>query len=269
MDQDINDALEEYYRLKNIYDGKNNQEKKKILRNKGVYKISKKQALSELKPVCVACGKVGGTTFKQDKTKLYAICNASPPCTLDIEIDRGEYEQIAELYKLVDKNFQDSRVDIIKTKLDMLFGYISEEQAVAKFASQKEDFDISQKEIAHFNDAFSNIIQSKRNTVASVEIKNNIEKIKSKINDYINMYNDESGTPSIVNDIVQTYINELYPEVIKLRKLVYAKNEIECGDGMIGPLICEDEKYYLIQEPYLYSESQYETESQVIIKNSK
>lgn len=269
MNQEINDAIEEYYRLKNIYDVKNNQEKRKILRDKGLYKTSKKQSLSALKPVCVACGKVGGTIFRQDKTKLYAICNATPPCTLDIEIDRGEYEKITDLHKIVINNFEESRTDIIKTKLNMLFGYITEQQAATIFATQKEDFDESQKEIKYINDKFADIIQSGRHTISSAEIKTNIEKIKSKIADYTKMYEDESGTPSIVSDIVQTYINELYPEVKKLRTLVYAKNEIECTDGMIGPLICEDEIFRLVQEPYLYSEAEMEMEPPAIIKNFK
>ena len=269
MNQDIKDAIEEYYRLKNIYEVKNNQEKRKILRDKGVYKISKKQALSALKPVCVACGKVGGTIFRQDKTKLYAICNATPPCSLDIEIDRGAYEQITDLYKIVDKNFEDSRTDIIKTKLNMLFGYINEEQAAAIFSAQKEDFDESQKEIKYFNNMFSNIIQCDRYKIPSLVLKKNIELIKIKIADYTNMYNDESGAPGIVGDIVEIYINELYPEVKKLRTLIYAKNEIECSDGMIGPLICEDEIFRLVQEPYLYSEAEVEMETPAIIKNFK
>lgn len=269
MEQEIKDAIEEYYRLKNIYDLKNNQDKKKILRDKDLYKISKKQALAALKPVCVSCGKVGGTIFRQDETKLYAICNAVSRCTLDIEIDRGKYEKLTDLFKIVTTNFEESRSDIIKTKLNMLFGYITEEQAAAIFAGQKEDFDESQKEIKYINDKFVDIIQNGRYSKSTIEIKGNIEKIKSKISEYTKLYDDDSRNASFVSDIVQTYINELYPEVKKLRTTVYAKNEIECADGMIGPLICEDEMYRLVQEPYLYSETDMEMTSPVIIKNFK
>ena len=268
MDQKVKDAIEEYYVLKNKYESKNNQDRKKILQqDKG--KISKKQALAALVPACVACAKAGGTIFRQEKTKLFAVCNAVSPCTLDIEIDRGHYEKITDLYKIVSENYQVSRSDIIKTKLDMLFGYINEEEATAIFIEKKEDFDESQRELQVFDNMFADIFQSKRNSTDIAKIKMDIGKIKGTISEFAQMYDDDAGTPSIVSDIVQIYINELYPEVKKLQSVVYKKNVIECSDGAVGPLMCDDGIYFLVQEPYLYNETEYELEPPVIIKNSK
>ena len=268
MDQKVKDAIEEYYVLKNKYDSKNNQERRKILQQ-DKSKMSKKQSLSAIKPVCIACGKVGGTLFRQEKTKLFAVCNAVSPCTLDIEIDRGQYEKITDLYKIVSENYQVSRFDIIKTKLDMLFEYINEEEATAIFLDKKADFDVSQRELQVFDNIFADIFQSKRNSSYIAEIKMTIEKIKGTMSELVQMYHEDAGTPSIVSDIVQIYINELYPEVKKLQSVVYQKNVIECSDGSVGPLMCDDGVYCLIQEPYLYNETEYEIESAVVIKNFK
>ena len=268
MDQKVKDAIEEYYVLKNKYESKNNQERRKILQQ-DKSKMSKKQALSTIKPVCIACGKVGGTLFRQEKTKLFAVCNAVSPCTLDIEIDRGHYEKINDLYKIVSENYQVSRSDIIKTKLDMLFGYINEEEATAIFLDKKEDFDVSQRELQVFDNMFADIFQSRRNSADVADIKMKIEKIKVSISELTQLYNEDAGTPSIVSDIVQIYINELYPELKKLRSAVYQKNVIECSDGSVGPLMCDDGIYYLVQEPYFYNETEYELEPPVVIKNFK
>ena len=254
MDQKVKDAIEEYYVLKNKYESKNNQERRKILQqNKS--KMAKKQALSAINPVCIACGKVGGTLFRQEKTKLFAACNAASPCTLDIEIDRGQYEKITDLYKIVSENYQVSRSDIIKIKLDMLFGYINEEEATAIFLDKKEDFDDSNRELQVFDNMFADVFQSKRNSTDIAAIKMNVEKIKDTISEFTQVYHEDAGTPSIVSDIVQIYIKELYPEVKKLRSSVYQKNVIECSDGSVGPLMCDDDIYYLVQEPYLYNET--------------
>jgi hypothetical protein len=268
MDQKVKDAIEEYYVLKNKYESKNNQERRKILQqNKS--KMAKKRSLSAFNPTCIACGKVGGTLFRQEKTKLFAVCSAVSPCSLDIEIDRGQYEKITDLYKIVSENYQDSRSDIIKIKLDMLFGYINEEEASAIFFDKKEDFDESNRELQVFDTMFADIFQSKRNASDIAEIKMNIEKIKGTISEFTQAYHEDAGTPSIVSDIVQIYIKELYPEVKKLRSAVYQKNVIECSDGSVGPSMCDDDIQYLVQEPYLYNETEYEIESPLVIKNSK
>lgn len=267
MEQNVKDAIEEYYILKNKYETAINQEKRKILQQ-DKSKMYKKKSLAMIKPVCVVCGKVGGTIFKQENTKLIALCSAVSPCTLDIEIDRGQYEKITDLYKVISENYQDSRSDIIKTKLDMLFGYINEEQATAIFLEQKKDFDISAYELKVFDDIFANIFQNKRNNASIAEIKKNIEEVKGKISEITHMYHEDSGTPSMVSDMVEIYINELCPELKKFRETRYKKNAIECTDGTGGPM-CDDGFNCLVQEPYLYSETEYEIEPAVIIKNSK
>lgn len=271
MDQDTKEAIDGYYRLKNAYEAKILKTKRKILRDKSLYKTAKMQALAELKPLCISCSKEGGTAFREEGTKLYANCLAKKSskyeCVLDIEIDRGSFEPITKLYKINKELFEESRVNIIKTKLDVLFGYLTEEQAVINFGGQKENFVLAQSRIKEIHDVFTNILQSDRNKKAIDDTKISMALIVEQLNDLLVQYR-ETGQHSFINDAMQTYVNDLYPEANKLRMLSYAKNEIECNDGIAGPTMCED-TYHLIQDPYLYSESEIELIKPVILKNTK
>ena len=272
MDQDTKDAIDDYYRLKNTYEAKILKARRKILRDKSLYKTAKKQALAELKVACVSCGKEGGTAFREEGTKLYASCLASKKaskheCFLDIEIDRGSFEPITKLYKINSDLFAESRVNIIKTKLDVLFGYIAEEQAVVNFGRQKEEFDISQSSLKEIHTIFANILKNDRNKKAINDTKINMAILIEQINELLGQYS-ETEKKSFIADAMQSYVNDLYPEAKKLRMLSYAKNAIECSDGIDGPAMCEG-TYHLIQDPYLYSETEIELIKPVILKNTK
>lgn len=272
MDQETKDMINEYYKLKNTYELKNLKTKRKILRDKGLNKQEKSRALAEIKLSCVSCGKPGGSSFREEGTKLYASCLASKKstkydCRLDIEIDRGSFESVTNLYKTNSSLFEESRVNIIKTKLDMLFGYIQEAEATANFSKQKDEFSVIQSSIIDIHKVFTNIIQNNRNKKAIDDSKINMFKLIDDLNDLLIKYN-VSREKSFINDAISTYVNELLPEANKLRELTYAKNAIECADGSEGSTNCDD-TYHLIQEPYLYSETEIELNKPVIIKNSK
>ena len=268
MKQNIKDAIEEYYRLKQGYDGKFNQEKRTILNNDRLNKKSMRAALSKITRKCVSCGKSGGTSFTQEDRLLRASCNAVSQCSLDMEIDIGEYEHITAAKKSFSELYEKSRTDIIKTKLNMLFGYITEEEAAEIFAVQKEEYDTAKRDMKMVDEIITDILHSGRNKKDVETITNNIGTIKERISDNIKSYND-TGSPSIINDIVDTYNDELYPETLNLRTTVYVKNEIECSDGTVRQGMCENGIYKLVQEPYLYSEAEIEYKEPAIIKNIK
>ena len=264
----VKGVIEEYYALKHDYDEKHSQEKKKISHDKKIGNKSKQKLISQIVPVCVSCKRKGGTSFTHDNRSIFAICKATPPCKLNIEIDIGEYEKINDSYKTYIEEYQYFRTGIIRTKLDMLFGYITEAVAVSNFESQKGEFDEVQQSITIISEMFENINQSGRNKDAVKALKTEIEATKLKINDTIKIYKDVK-TPEIITDIIGTYIDELYKSTDELRKLVYVKNEIECSDGVIGHSVCEDGIYRLVQEPYLYSEVEIEHELPAVIINNK
>ena len=58
---------------------------------------------------------------------------------LDIQIDRGDVEQMFVLNKFMSEEVNEYREKIIKTKLDLLFGYINESEALIDLMKKKKN----------------------------------------------------------------------------------------------------------------------------------
>ena len=100
MTENLENALNEYYKLKSNYENENYKNKKVIMNNKELSKREKQREFQRLKPKCINCKRVGGTLFtntikdKDDDTKiknirtLKAICGVHEnPCNLKIIIE--------------------------------------------------------------------------------------------------------------------------------------------------------------------------------------
>ena len=239
----INEALEMYYSLKNKYDEKLYFQKTKILRNKSLSKQKKRELIENLMPGCINCNQKGKTLFTQKDNILIAQCQASKSdgskgCNLDIQIDRGDVEQMFVLNKFMSEEVNDYREKIIKTKLDLLFGYINESEALNRFNEEKNELEESQSEKNNLLIEFNKIVENKDN-------KKDIEQLKVDIFVLIDSIKKNLEEKNI-QDAIDIYINQLMPQLKDLRNKKYVKNEILCSDGMPPFTGCLDNKYYLI-----------------------
>ena len=129
MDSDTKKAIEDYYKLKNEYDTKINKQRKRIRNDKTLTKQERRRKMLAIIPKCINCGNPGGTIFTTNKSILRAVCgNATQPCALNIEINRGSFEDISTTYNFLTSESESVKEDIILTKLDLLFDYVSEEE---------------------------------------------------------------------------------------------------------------------------------------------
>ena len=262
----INEALEMYYSLKNKYDEKLYFQKIKILRNKSLSKKKKKELIENLMPGCINCNEKGKTLFTQKDNILIAQCQASKSdgskgCNLDIQIDRGDVEQMFVLNKFMSEEVNDYREKIIKTKLDLLFGYINESEALDRFNEEKKELEESQSEKNNLLLEFNKIVENKDN-------KKDIEQLKVDIFVLINSIKKNLEEKNI-QDAIDIYINQLMPQLKDLRNKKYVKNEILCSDGMPPFKGCFDNKYYLIQEPFNLKTTEIELKPPKLIKLEK
>lgn len=262
----INEAFEIYYSLKNKYDEKLNFQKMKILKNTSLSKQKKKELIENLMPGCINCNEKGKTLFTQKDNILIAQCQASKSdgskgCNLDIQIDRGDVEQIFVLNKFMSEEVNDYREKIIKTKLDLLFGYINESEALNRFNEEKKELEESQSEKNNLLIEFDKIVENKDNT-------KDIEQLKVDIFVLINSIKKNLEEKNIP-DSIDIYINQLMPQLKDLRNKKYVKNEILCNDGMVPFKGCADNKYYLIQEPFNLKTTEIELKPPKLIKLEK
>ena len=271
MDEATKNALDEYYKLKDEYESAITKARRKIVRDRTLDKSAKLQAIASLKTKCANCGKLGGMVFTSDGNILKARCTASEgPCGLDIEINRGDYQPIEVLQQFASEESEEARSKIIRTKLNMLFGFITEAEAMSDFVAQKEDFDSLEASLRDMDETFMNIVQGKATLDQRKETKTNISVAVDRLRNLSKQYN-ETSDPALINEMVTHYVNEIQPEATKYRELRFSKNAIECSNGEMGggKFICEDGMYYLIQDPYTYQEAEVVLEEPAVLKNNK
>ena len=134
---DVKSAVENYYKLKKQYE----DNKTKLIEKIKSKEISKQKKIKEIRNAqfkCVNCGKEGGTIFKKDDNYLKAMCgNKTDPCKLNIKILSSmslSENDIRETQAEVNA----AKQNIIKLKMDTLFGYITEEESIKNFEKNVE-----------------------------------------------------------------------------------------------------------------------------------
>lgn len=270
MDSDTKKALEDYYKLKGEYDTKIQAQRKKIRNDKSLSKQERRRKMLELVPKCINCGKRGGTKFTINGSILRCVCgNTEEPCSLNIEINRGMFENLSNTYNLFMEDREDVKEDIIRTRLDLLFNYKNEEETITKFNELTEEHKIIEQGLMDIQEQFDNIILGKRNAEAIIESRQNLYSFKRKLADLAKQYAD-SGDEMLIQEMIDLYISDIRPEVEKLRNFKYSLSTIECSDGGEYMGTCDDDERILVQEPYTAQEVQISpSEEPVVISNSK
>jgi len=247
LEEKFKEALKKYYRLKNEYDESLENQKKKILSMSGLSLKEKRIEFRKLKRKCVNCKRPVGTIFdikiisEEDKDRhLIALCgDREDPCSLNIDINLGVTKDIRQMLNDLEKELNDYKNQIIKDKNDLLFGYITSEEAVKKFDEIKEDMKVVNE---LYDLIFENYNQIVDNPKKKENYQNllkgfyeNIDSFKSMIEEY-----KQSGSTQYVIDAVELYKNEIIPKANEIMIKTYKYNDIDYNE--------DDNTYHLDQK---------------------
>ena len=175
--------IDQFFKLKNTYDKQNKIMKSKILHNPTLDLKSKKTEWKSYKTRCVNCKKPVGTYFSMKKKRLIARCGAlntslkHTPCDLNIDITLDNYKSGHDILSTLSAE-QNKHEDMInKKKLDIIYNYEDEDEALNEFDKIKKKY-----------------------------IKNNKYKLSilSKLTDISKPTGDEEG----LNNKISSYLNE-------------------------------------------------------------
>ena len=279
MDKSVVDAIDKFYKMKQTYDNDITKQRKSISKDKTLTKQQKRQKLSQMKTKCINCGKQGGTIFTVSADVLRAQCGHEQPCSLDLHIQKGAYENVLTTISYLREAEESTKSGIIRTKLDLLFGYSTEDEALSQFeklrSTLKEDQDLREMiDVAATNvitrpdiqDKLKDMKQSlfeEKERLRALSNDYKIARDPSKIDDMVEVYTGDPKSKAAVEPVSPSDVDEIPPVinfsgikdlVMKIQDMEYAINAIECGDGMPPP--CQEETY-LVQKPYGYAELQY------------
>jgi hypothetical protein len=241
MRADFVESLNTYFELKNEYIKKVYAMKKTVF-EKAKTKKAARMMIAELKPKCINCDRPVGSIFLNDGRTYIARCgDATQPCNLDIRIFAGEFGNIDSFLETFYQDIEEKKENIIKQKLDTLFNYISESEAITLFKKQLAEFTEVNMFLKELKDEYTNTFF---NEERKEKIRKKIEqtsKLQERFDDLIKKYK-ETDNKELLKDAMVVYVNEIKPEMENLRLIKYETMEINKDESKI--------EYHLFQKEY-------------------
>lgn len=250
----VDDALNEYFKLKQKFEDESRALKRQILNNTSLSKKEKRAEFLKLMPKCVNCKRPSkkGTLFSvvfhpsNDTSGAYktfsASCgNIAEPCNLAIEVEMGQVEPLDKLMADIREEIRVYKNAIINDKNKLLFGLITTEQALEHFDLNKgyvsELTSIYELYLEQWNQIVDNPVRAQELRETLLVIHLNVQRIQECMKKRA-----ELDDPKFASDAAEIYITTLKPLLDKARNLKYTINDVYFDD------------YYnvrrLIQRPY-------------------
>jgi hypothetical protein len=255
----LNEEISNYYKLKESYESKINQNKNKIINNPTLTLEEKKIKFKQMKNLCINCKQEGGTLFTNKNGILKAVCNhTQKPCNLHIEIDKGKYNLSDQIIDTVSKEINNLKINIIKIKLDYLFGYISESDALAKFNVIKEELSKKDELYKKVELFYINVADNPETDQLLKAGEKDLFVSINKIKDYCKVY-ESTKNKHLLKTVAENYISDILPLNKTISDLKYIFRTVEKNE----------EIYYLIEKHTTLESLEYTLEEGKILSNKK
>jgi hypothetical protein len=250
--KNYNEAIKEYFSLKEQYEQTKTIEKKSFLKtNKELSWREKRNLFKSMNYRCINCNRYVNTIFKINvknnvNKHLIALCgDKSDPCPLNININLGLTLTYENGYNINQELVSDIKMDIIKSKNNLLFGYSSSSDGIETWDKLKTELasliDISE----YTKKALMNITNNIKKKEKIAELQQLYYKQIEMIKLYVEQYK-ASNNDSLIDDAVKLYVNELIVTSKELDMLLYSYRQVEYdNDENVYKL---NEKQYSIEE---------------------
>lgn len=263
------EAINSFYDLKNKYESKLSQEKKKIILNTQLSKKEKRDRFLRIKRKCINCKKEGGTVFSTNNKLLKAVCGAANPCKLDIEIQVARYMDGRAIIDILKGQYDSLKQIIIETKLNLLFNYITEDAAVDSFDKHREELQETSETykalLIEYLLVTNNPTKAVKLMEEEIKVFNYIEEYKNLIKQY-----DDENKDDYLTEALELYHLKIIPSLETIRSLKFSHNSVEKDGNVEFAFDDYKDTYELIQTPYTIEDTQFLTGKVTqIIKNTR
>jgi hypothetical protein len=219
------DILNQYFRYKDKYETAITKEKTKISQLDGLSWNEKRAEFLKRKPKCINCkrpvGSIFSTKVEKDGRHLIALCgDRKSPCQFNININLGIVENIRDSLQNDEEILNKHKRDIIVDKNDLLFGYISPEQAVSRF-------DLLKESVTEDTKVYEFTLQSLQSIVDNDEKKEELLKLNTEFYNNLDNYRsiikqfETTGNNQLIVDAVDLYVNTMQPRANKIMQEKY------------------------------------------------
>ena len=251
-DEEINKAVEQYYRKKSAYDQNVLALKSSIMSKPNSGFKQKHDDMRKVKAPCVKCGRAVGTIFKttghfeteQEPYRcqyrvLEAKCgDTQSPCKLNVNIELGCYKLIPDIIHSDTEKVQRLRNETIKAKNDLLYDIIAPEDAITLFNEIKQNMDVLNSVVDFYTTRYSNILNNKE---SDEDMKQLLTVLFEAVKKNKDLCDDYEKTKSMDNlkAVVENYRAILEPNLLKVRNIKYHFCQVNFDE--------EEETYSLVQ----------------------
>lgn len=226
LQKNYEEALHTYFELKAKYQKKQYELKKKAYAAQNTKK-AKRNAVNSVVAPCIKCKRNVGTLFYKENNNYIAICgDKKQPCDLNIKLFDGETSLMEEYLEIGIEDFNESKENIIKHKLDTIFNYIDESESSEIYKTFLEEYNLLNKYMHDLKRNFDNIYFNdiRDDTIAdkNKKIFGYIQDIQIILNEYKENHNEE-----LIKEAVKVHIENIIPELRNIRILQNEINEME------------------------------------------
>lgn len=223
---DYLDALKLFFRVKQDYESKLLKKRQVAYKRQPTKKLGRKAAMG-IKANCIYCNRPVGTNFVIDKTGYYAKCgDREAPCGLNVKILKGRFSMKEDLMELFREDVIDAKEKIIRHKLDTLFEYHSEDEAVRIFKKILERYNeissVYEDCLKARNELYFDEQREEQIAKKTEQVNRILEEIQTMVRGFT-----ESENPDVLKTAAELYIQDLVPEIENLRRLRYEMMEVE------------------------------------------
>jgi hypothetical protein len=221
---DESDKIKVFYKLKEAYEETLRKKKYKLIKNTHYSVKERRNKWKKEKHNCIHCKNPGGTYFSDKNRHLIAQCKASPPCKLNIDINLPVVGSIYSTIINQTEENQDINDTLIQSKLDLLFGYTTDEESITSTLEElTEGKELVDEYTTMYNDIYKNL-----------QVLNKIHTLSDSIENYI----ADIQSSSIV-DAIALQTTKLQDAIAFKRLLSYDYYTVEHYNGRERMLIRE------------------------------
>ena len=261
----VEDATNEYYRLKNLYETSYYEKYiKPIVKAEKKSKREKRVEFSKLpKAECVNCKRNVGTTFlivgKTSERVFTVKCgDINAPCPLNINIVTAKYNTFADEINKYSDDIDNLKTDIIKEKYNIMFGYTPEENGIENFTSMSnnlKDTTMLAGFVIEKNILVNNNPEKEELLRKSVTIFGNDYLLQFK--QMVDQFNQD-GDEAIMTEAAKFYADEMVPRLKEIQGLKYDECFLEYDQDSL------EYKLYQIKNSLSNLETSDSSESKVV-----
>lgn len=204
--EEYQENIREYFDIKQAYD-------KKVH-----YLRSNKKLRGEL-PACNGCKRLVGMIFSGKDQKYRAYCGSKDkPCDWKIMIYRGEKVTFRPFLKEMMEHLEETKGNIIRQKMDTLFGYISDEKSAELFKKHIAYFQTNNELVEKYKARYEDIYFQDEKRERLLLKQKNIQQKLTEVREHLD--SGEAG------EAVRIQIEEIQPMAKYIQSQIYADMSI-------------------------------------------